>query len=161
MPLTTAQLTTLKAAILADPALNAQPMNSDGAFAVAAALNLQATPAFTVWKFNVPIEQIGNAFSGGELAGMTTANQTRLQTIASYSQEGINPSLIDRRQFFDDVFSGAGGTVTRAKLLILWKRTATRAEKILATGTGTDAAPATMGYEGALSYQDVEQARTS
>lgn len=159
--LTSAQLLLIKAAILADGTLAAKPNNSDGAFEIAAALNLVATPSFTVWKTLVPIASVGDNFSGTELAGLTTGNQSRLQTIAAYSAQGINPSLIDRRQFFDDVFSGAGGTTTRAKLLILWKRLATRAEKACATGAGSDASPATMSFEGTLSYQDVEQARAS
>jgi hypothetical protein len=161
MALTAQQLQTLKADILADPALNAQPNNSDGAFAIAAAYNLAASPAFTVWKTNVSIKQVGDKFNGTELAGLTTGNQTRLQTIASFSVDGVNPSLPDRRQFFDDVFSGAGGANTRANLLALWKRTATRAEKLFATGTGSDQFPATMSFEGTLSFQDVLIARNS
>jgi hypothetical protein len=74
---------------------------------------------------------------------------------------GVNPSLIDVRQMFDDIFSGAGGTNTRANLLALWKRLATRGEKIFATGTGSDPSPGTLTFEGNISYQDVEQARAS
>ena len=158
MPLTSAQRITLKTAIIADPILNIQPNTADGAFAIADALNLAANPAFTVWKTNVPITTVGDNFIGTELSGLSSLNQTRLQTIAQFSLNGINPSLADRRAFFDDVFSGAGGALTRAKLLILWKRTANRVEKILSTGTGTDAAPATMGYEGTVNYLDVFQA---
>ena len=47
--MTPAQLATLKAAILADPALAAYPAGSDGAFGLAAALNLPASPAYAVW----------------------------------------------------------------------------------------------------------------
>lgn len=161
MALTQAQLTTLKADILADPVLNAKPMNSDGAFDIAKAYNTQASPNFTVWKSNVTINDVGKAFNGTELAGLTTGNQTRLQTLAQYLAGGVNPSIIGNRQFFDDVFSGAGGTNTRANLLALWKRLATRGEKLFATGTGSDAVPATPTFEGQISYQDVEQARAS
>lgn len=159
MALTPAQLATLKANILADPALAAQPMTADGAFAIAAAYNLLAAPAFTVWKTTVSITQIGDKFNGTELAGLSSLNQSRLQTIAQYSPTGVNPSLADRRAFFDDIFSGAGGAITRANLLALWKRLATRAEKLYATGAGSDAAPATLTVEGALSFHDIEQAR--
>jgi hypothetical protein len=157
--MTPAQLQTLKTAINADPALSSQPMNSDGDDAIAKAFNLLASPNFTVWKTNVPIVQVGSKFNGTELAGMTTGNQTRLQTIAQYLADGVNPSLIDVRQMFDDIFSGAGGTNTRANLLALWKRLSTRGEKLYATGTGSDAVPATLTYEGAISYQDVGLAR--
>ena len=158
MPLTPSQQVTLRAAITADVTLNAQPRTADGAFAIADALNLTANPAFTVWKTNVPITTVGDNFIGTEFAGLSSLNATRLQTIAQYSSNGINPSFADRRAFFDDVFSGAGGVLTRAKLLILWKRLANRVEKILSTGTGTDIAPATMGYEGTVNYLDVQQA---
>lgn len=159
MALSPAQLLILKNNILADPALNSQPMTSDGAFAIASAYNMNAIPAFTVWKTNVSITEIGDNIVGTEIAGLSTLNTTRLQTVVVLSANGVNPSLPDRRAFFDDIFSGAGGALTRAKLLILWKRLATRAEKLFATWTGTDAAPATMTFEGTLPYQEVEMAR--
>lgn len=159
MTLTPSQLVTLKNNILADPVLAAQPMNGDGHFAIKTAYNLLAVPNFTVWKSRVSISDVGKKINGAELGGLTTANHTRLQTIALYLADGVNPSLADNRAFFDDVFSGAGGTVTRATLLVLWKRLATRAEKLFAVGTGSDAAPATMTFEGLLTVAHVESAR--
>jgi hypothetical protein len=159
MPLTSQQLATLRAAIDGDPALAAIPNNSDGAVEIAHAFNLAASPVFTVWKSNVPTRTVGEAFSASELAGLTSLNHTRLQTLAIYLTAGVNPSLASIRAFFDDIFSGAGGTNTRAALLALWKRTATRAEKLYATGTGSDASPATLTFEGAITYPDVQEAR--
>lgn len=161
MALTPAQMATVKADILANNDLNTQPNNTDGAFEIARLYNLQASPAWTVWKTNVSLNDIGKKFNGTELAGLTTGNQTRLQTIAAYLIGGVDPSIIDNRAFFDDVFSGAGGTNTRAALLALWKRTSTRFEKLLSTGTGSDAVPATLGYQGVVSYQDIQAARNS
>lgn len=159
--LTAAQNTLIKAAILADPALAAQPTDGNGLGFIADALNAAASPAFTVWKSNVSITQVGDNIVGTELAGLSSLNNTRLQTVVVLSQGGINPSFADRRAFFDDIFSGAGGVATRGKLLILWKRLALRIEKILATGTGTDAAPATMGFEGTITPTEVDIARRS
>jgi hypothetical protein len=102
---------------------------------------------------------VGDNIIGSELAGLTSINLTRLQTILQLSPGGLNPSLADRRAFFDDVFSGAGGAGTRAKLLILWKRSATRAEKLFAVGTGSDATPASLVFEGSLNTADIEAAR--
>jgi hypothetical protein len=48
---------------------------------------------------------------------------------------------------------------TRAALLALWKRLATRGEKLYATGTGSDAVPGTLTFEGNISARDVEEAR--
>jgi len=161
MALTPAQNAILKADILADPVLNANINNEDGAYAIALVYNAPAAPAFTVWKTSVSISATGQAFNGTELAGMTTANNTRLQTVAVYLAEGYNAGLIDVRQMFNDIWSGAGGTNTRVNLLALWKRLATRAEKLFASGAGSDASPAVLTVEGYLSYQDVLNARNS
>ena len=157
--LTPAQYTTLHNDILADPVLAAAPAGPDGAVQIASAYNLNASPAFTVWKTNVPLVQVGDAFNATEIAGMTALNLDRLSTMAIYAPNGINPSLADRRAFFDDIFSGAGGQLTRPKLLALWKRPALRGEKLFATGTGSDAVPATLVVEGAISASDVQIAR--
>lgn len=54
MALTVPQLSTLKAAIDADPVLAAKPLNSDGYFEIAAVLNTElAAPDFWVWRSNV------------------------------------------------------------------------------------------------------------
>lgn len=159
MSLSTAQYQTLKTAIAADPQLAAQPMTSAGAQNIADALNAIASPAWVVWKTNVTVTQIGDKLNGTELAGLSSLNHTRLQTVIIMSSAGVNPSLADRRQFFDDIFSGAGGTNTRAALLALWKRNATRFEKLYTTGTGSDASPATLVVEGTVSSADVQVAR--
>jgi hypothetical protein len=157
--MTPAQLATLKADIAADPTFSALPNNDDTAFYIASQYNIAAAPTFTVWKTSVPISQVGDAMDSTEVAGLTSGNVQRLQVIAQYSGGTVNPSLADRRAGFDDIFSGAGGAITRPKLLALWKRVATRAEKLFATGTGSDAVPAQLTFEGSISGNDVRQAR--
>ena len=49
----------------------------------------------------------------------------------------------------------------RATVYTHCKRDATRGEKLLSTGTGTTASPATMGWEGFFNYQDIEAALQS
>jgi hypothetical protein len=157
--MTPAQLSTLKAAIAANPTWNNQPQDSTGAALIAADLNALASPAFIVWKSRVSIKDTGEAFNGADWAGMTSANHTRLQTVAQYLTEGYNAAKLDLRDMFNDIWSGAGGATTRANLLALWKRGATAGEKIYATGTGSDASPATLTFEGAISTSDVRDAR--
>jgi hypothetical protein len=111
--------------------------------------------SFTVWKTNTTLQEVGDKLNGAELAGLTSLNHTRLLTVITLSQAGINPSLPDRRAFFDDIFSGAGGATTRANLLALWKRFATVAERIYVTGTGTDAVPGNLTFEGEVSMTDI------
>lgn len=163
--LTGAQLISLKTAIDADPSLSSQPINSDGYFFIATEMNKPASPSWTIWKTLVPIIEVGDNIVGTEIAGLSSLNNTRLQTVAILSANGVNPSLADRRAFFDDIFSGAGGTQTRAKLLVLWKRLATRAQRLanFSTGTGSDVSPATLASNISqgflLSLDDVEAAR--
>lgn len=155
MQLTTAQLDTLKTWLTA----NANGLNDEQA---AALLNATAAgPNNVGWKSNVPLRDIALSLNGSELAGLTTANHTRLQTIITLisAAGGANPSDADNRAFFDDVFSGAGGQNTRAALLVLWKRVATVAEKLFWSGTGSDASPATFGPEGLVTTDDVSRAR--
>ena len=113
------------------------------------------TGAFFVWKSLVRISEIGDAINANELVGLTSLNLQRLQAIAAFSGGDLNPGLTDRRNSFDQVFSGAGGTITRPLLLALWKRTASRVETLFATGTGTNAVPATLVVEGLISAQNV------
>lgn len=162
MHLTAQQLATFKTNILANTAtipagqpwsggfvgtqIKNVPNNSDGNTAVAGWYNLTASPAFTLWKKLVSLESVGRALASTEVAGLTAVNLSRLQVMAQYAPAGFDPSRSDTRAAFDDVFSGAGGTLTRPALLALWKRLATNFEKLFATGTGTDAAPAISAF---------------
>ena len=151
MELTTAQRATLKANILATP--EAAGYYSQGDLGkLAEFYNAQAAPAFTVWKTRVELTAVGEAFNSSEVGGLTTANTNRLMVMESYSGGVFNPSRADTRAGFDGVFSGAGGASTRAALLVLWKRTASRLEKLFATGTGSDAVPALLVVEGVIDY---------
>ncbi len=153
MILTTAQLGTLKTWLTN----NASGLNDE---ASAALLNaVAAGPNNIAWKTSVTLQAVGDKFNGTELAGLSSLNHTRLLTIITLSTAGINPSLSDRRQFFDDIFSGAGGATTRANLLALWKRTVTVGEKLFWTGTGSDASPAILGPEGPVTVANVSEAR--
>jgi hypothetical protein len=160
--LTPAQMATLKAAILADPTLNATPNTyPDGATQLANLLNADAAPDFWVWRTNVSIGEVGRTFNATELAGLTSLNHTRLQTLAIYMSAGVNPSVTATRTFFDDIFSGAGGTNTRAALLVVWRRKARLFEKVFATGTGSTGSPATLGVEGSISPAVAHNARNA
>jgi hypothetical protein len=170
--LTLAQKQALKADIIAAAdaacvALEASPADPDLADAVRKLYNLEASPAWTIWRKQVPLAEIAKKINGAELAGLSSLNHTRFQTIITLTNaaNGLDASLADQRAFFDDIFSGAGGATTRANLLTLWKKLATRAEKLFSAGTGSDAAPATtaanVGNNFLLSTNDVLEAMTS
>lgn len=173
MSLTTAQYQALRndvaantnapggSSVYASTPINQIPNNSDGNDAIAAYYNGLTAPAFVVWRTSVSIGDVGKTFNANDLAGLSSLNTQRLQNLASWLSSGVNPSLASVRQFFDDIFSGAGGSATRTALLALWKRSARRVETLFATGTGSDAVPATLVVEGTVASRDIEMARNS
>jgi hypothetical protein len=157
--MTPQQLQTLKTAILADPQLAAQPMTSGGALVIAEAFNLQAAPAFVVWRSSVTrAEILQNGFDWTRLDNLSVGKARVWSDI--FVDGTINPSKTNVRTGIESVWVGtAQDLAVRAAVYIHCKRNATRAEKLFATGTGSDAVPATMGFEGAVSSDDVQQAR--
>jgi hypothetical protein len=162
MALTSAQNQTLKAAILADPTLNAFPNTDDGNFDLARKLSVELQPGpVIVWRNNIPIQQVGKAMLSADVANVTAANQSRLQTLAWYAG-GFFTGSADTEAGFADVFSAGPAAGTRTLLHAVWRRSALRIEAILvASGAGTDASPSTMGYEGVITMPDVRTARNS
>ena len=157
MPLTTEQLQTLKTDILADPILNAFPNNSDGAFEIAKAYNLLANPAYIVWKTNVSTAEIRAVLVWSEFDALSVSKQNAFTFLCS--NHVVNAALANVRQGISSIFTGPGQAGNLAALIGIAKRSATRAEKLFATGTGTTASPAVMTIEGPISLQDVEAAR--
>lgn len=153
MTLTSAQKAALIAAIQADTAANAFYVAGD-LTGLANYMNGVAAPAFIVWKTNVTLERIGDAFVATEVAGLTSLNVQRLEVMATYGPSGINPSKADRRAAFDDIFSGAGGVGTRTALSALWRRSVTRFERVFATGTGTTGTPGSLVVEASAVQAD-------
>jgi hypothetical protein len=162
--LTTEQKATLKAAILADPVLAAFPMNTDGAFGIAAALNVQ-TADFFVWKTSVPTNEIQfNGFDWTRVDNLTIGKARIWEWMASIGQ--INPAQANVRAGILAVFGTAGDLAMRTAIFGHCQRLATRVEKLFATGTGTTTTeqgtgPAIMSYEGQISYAEVFEAMKS
>lgn len=155
-----AQRIILAAEVNADPAFASLPHNSDGAFVVAAALNLVAVPDYWVWRTRVPLSDITeNGFTWTLVDGLSPGTARIWEWMFDNSERSINPAKANVRQGIADVWDGtAAKLVLRETVLGHCKRLATRTERLLATGAGTQAIPATMGYEGSLSYDDVQQA---
>jgi hypothetical protein len=161
--LTTAQLQALKAAIDADPVLSAQPNTNVGNSVIAQTLNAPALPEFIVWRNSVTTDEVGNAVNYVAVEAMTDANRNRINTFYTMNPSSFSPVRSDVRSYWDNTFSGAlggQGAATRAALDALWRRAANGVEKILATGTGTTVSPAVLGYEGTITPDEIEQARS-
>lgn len=161
MALTAPQLTTLKQAILDDPALAGLPNDTDNNLFIAAAFNLAASPAFTVWRTRVTRQEIlQNGFDWTRLDNLSVG-KARIWTDI-FVDGLINPSKANVRTGVEAVWVGtAQDLAVRAAVYVHCKRLATRGQKLFATGTGSDADPATMAtnVEGSITGSDVETAR--
>ena len=163
MDLSLAQLNTLKAAIAADPTLAAIPNNPDGNQLVADAFNVtEAT--FTVWKPRVSQQEISDSFVDTEMANITALALDRFRTLVSLRPNGF-PVSASSRAAMEDIWSGAAGTVTRGIMGnagTIWRRLATRGEKLFAntaSGNGANATPATLTAEGEVTSTNILDAR--
>lgn len=183
--MTSAQLATLKADILADGALNAFPNNSDGASAIAAVYNTIASPNFFVYRIDVPPQDIYDQVVWANLTPTDAPDTTTQWQNRSLSCQGkqfnlqilvqgqtrINASKANIRAGLQDALTNVPSGISGAPVSAGWvgvrdnalARKATRVEKLFATGgNGSTAALAgTMGVEGVLTWQDVDTARNS
>lgn len=153
--LTTDQKLALKTAIEADNAFVKVPHTSDGAYFIADAFNLIASPAWIVWKTSVRVDEImRNGMDWTRVDNLTVGKARIWDWMTGLGT--LNPSKANVRAGIDATWVGtAADLAVRASVYTHCKRPATRAEKIFSTGAGTDATPATLTYEGSLVYQDV------
>jgi hypothetical protein len=156
--LTTTQLVTLKAAIAAETdAIFVNYRNQGATGAMAAWLNQLTSPAWIVWRTNVEPAEYRDAITWTEVDALTTGSKFRIWEWLTMSMTApIDFSRLNVRQGLQDCW--ASNTTTRTNLLAIAKRTATKAEKLFSTGTGTTATPATLGWEGMLSADDIVRA---
>lgn len=181
MSLTTQQLAALKADILLDPVLAAKPLNSDGAFDIAGAYNA-FDASFMVYRTAMPTQEIFDQVLWANLTPADTPDTTQVwmnRALACQGKQFNIQTMLTGRTTLDvsktnvraglqdaltQVPSGAAGVIRSAGWVGVrdaMPRLARRVEKLFATGTGTLASPATMTFEGTVSYQDVESARNS
>lgn len=153
--MTNAQLLTLKAAILADPALTAH-VTIGNHTAIADYMNSDASPDWIVWRTSLSRAQIYDAMNWTTFIARTQGERDAFNAILV--DGALNPSLPNIRQAFTDIFSGGTGATLRAALTAAAQRKATRTEKLFTTGTGTAASPALLVFEGFITHEDVANA---
>lgn len=184
MTLTPAQQATLKANVLADPAFNGLPQNSDGAFAIADEYNKVASPDFMVWNDKTPVQNIFDAITFANYTPVDVADGTALYTNRLLSiqtkqmnlqnmlvgKETVDASKANIRAGLRDAViqlpSGTSGALVSAggasgvTVLTAMTRKALRVEKALNAGSATTGSTTAnlLGYIGTVSYQDVLQA---
>lgn len=159
--MTPEQLATLKAAILAVPELAAKPMNSDGDYDIAAAINQTDPVNFIVWKTSVSIDEImRNGMDWARVDNLSVGKARIWEWLGKLGT--IDPSKTNVRAGIDAAWGGTSADLAvRAAIYVHCKRAATTFEKWFSTGIGSDAVPAIMEIEGPVSYNDVGLARNS
>ncbi len=152
MALTSAQLATLKAAILADGTANAFPNTSDGNFACAVYLNTVPGSPTQLWRSDVSPSEVAKSVLMSEYAALTAIKQNGLLLI---TQGTIDATSANIRAAFTTIFT-SGTSLTN--LTALAQRPGTRFEVIFSAG----GPPATSTMYGrAVDYTEVMAARNS
>ncbi len=155
MNLTNAQLLVIKNNILADSTLN-EFWNQANPSAIAYLYNADSTPAFYVWRTSISVDEYRNAIVWNEVDTLTVGKARIWEWLTGRMTLAIAPSKVVVRQGIADTF--ASNTTTRANLLSIAYRQATRLEAILATGVGTIQSPGTMTFEGSIEWPQINEA---
>lgn len=160
--LTTGQLQTLKAAILAE---------TNTTFVALRAANdetgmadwLNAASTFIVWRTSVTQDEImQNGFDWTRVDNLSFGKARIWEWMFNNEARAINPSNSNVRAGIESVWVGtAADLAVRASVYAHCKRAASRAERVFATGTGTDASPGLLGWEGYVTAQTVSDALRS
>ena len=119
--------------------------------------NRPADPPKTVWKSNLELEEItSNGFDWVRVDNLSVGKARIWEWMFGNEQKSINPSKPNIRAGIAEVWKGtAADLAVQATVLNHCKRGTSRIEALFAVGTGTAAAPATMGFEGLLTEMDI------
>ena len=182
MALTSAQIVIVKADILANSDMNTQPNNSDGDYDIAALYNSLASPDFFAWNHTAPIDTIMDNITWANMTPSDATDATVLWGNRSLACQGkqlnVQTMLIGRTTFnatkaslrnglqdaLQDYPSGLLGALKQAgwaNVKLALSKAVTRIEKLLSTGTGTQANPADLGYDGPISLGEIRIVRDS
>lgn len=146
----------LKAAALADQTAAGYIAAADDQ-ALADWLNADQ-PTFYVWRSALSPDRSRTAVVKGatQLDALTVGKRDSLLWLLS---ESVNPSDDTVRAAIEDLCGTQN--ILKGALQAEFKRTATRAEKILSSGVGTSGAPARLTYEGYLSAAEASTVRVA
>ena len=149
--LTNAQALVLKTAILAD-ATQANNVSIQDYSAIADWLNTAG--AFIVWRSSIPVSEYRDSITWTEVDGLTVGSKYRIwEWLTGNMTLPLESGKTAVRTGLADCW--ASNSTTRANLLTIAKRAATKAEQLLATGTGSSASPGTLTWEGQISVYDI------
>ena len=157
---TPAQNLIVKNYVQADQVLSLLLPGGDSADQIRVALSVTAAGPFVVWKTSVSRQQIlQNGFDWTRLDNLSAGKARVWNDIFAGEGGTLNPSKSNVRTGIDSVWVGtAADLAVREAVYVHCKRSATIVEKLLATGTGSNAVPATMGFEGAITGDEIQTA---
>ncbi len=146
--MTPEQLSTLRTAVLADPAAAAFFQAPGNAAGLQAHLNSKSN--FVAWRTSVTQDEImQNGFDWTRVDNLSVGPARVWEWMFANESKSINPSKANVRAGIEAVWKGAAADLAvRAAVYVHCKEAASVAEKMLATGTGTDANPGLRTFEG-------------
>lgn len=158
--MTDAQIAALRTALLADTDPNVQAaVTARNDTEVARLYNLPST--FIVWRTVVLQDEITqNGFAWVEVDNLSVGKARIWEWLFLNQTRSINPSRPNVRAGIAECWSGnAARLAVQAVVLGHCKRPATFAERVFASGTGTNATPGDLGsFVGSITINDVGQA---
>lgn len=154
--LTSAQLTTLKAEILADPAL--QAYFPESRYDLIAEYYKEPTTTYC-WRTSVSRAEIYNLTSreGTNWSWTFYKNQNAVEQnawVQMFMGDQADFSQANLRAGIAQIFTAAS-SANATHALAIGKRLANRGEKLFAVGVGTLQSPAVFKYEGEISVNDI------
>lgn len=155
MALTPEQRAVLRTAILSDTdaaVIAARTVRNDTE--LARLYNLPGT--FIVWRSSIPVAEYREAVTWTEVDALTVGKARIWEWLTGNMVLPLDASKAGVRQGLADCWGAA--TTTRGALLAIAKRSATKAEQLFASGTGTAGAPGTLVFEGFVTIEDVGRA---
>jgi hypothetical protein len=159
--LSPAQVASLRTLVDADQTAHALAVAGDD-IGLAAWLNTTDASYF-VWRTSVTKADVitDAAFDWTRVDNLTVGKARIWTELFSVNGGAIDPSRANVRAGIDAAWVGtAADLAVRASVYGVCKRNASRAEKAVATGTGTSAVPATLVYEGQITYAEASQIRS-
>ena len=153
--MTPEQLATLRTALFADQT-GAALIAAGDANGLHAYLNESSNPAFIVWRTSVTQDEImQNGFDWVRVDNLSVGKARIWEWLFDNQSNTLNPSKVNVRAGIDEVWKGtAADLAVRAAVYVHCRRTATRGERMLASGTGTDVSPGLLTYEGEIGPTD-------
>ena len=152
---------TFKAAILAETdSTFVSYRNAGQSGYMADWMNMPST--IVVWKTSVTEDEVMHEadFNWTRVDNLTVGKARIWDWM--FRKGTVNPSLSNIRAGIDAAWVGTSADLlVRAAVYVKCKRLANKVEKIFATGTGTDATPSVAGFEGQVSFSDIDNALRS